>query len=91
MRGKQGENIKKAVELYAVQLMLNFLWTIIFFKFRLYGIAFFELLILLLAILMTTFEFDKIDKISAYLMIPYILWVSFAAVLNYTIWMLNSI
>ncbi|AKN30811.1 TspO [Clostridium carboxidivorans P7] len=91
MRGKQGENIKKAIELYAVQLMLNFLWTIIFFRFRLYGIAFFELLILLVAILITTFEFDKIDKISAYLMIPYILWVSFAAVLNYTIWMLNSI
>ncbi|AWI05316.1 TspO/MBR family protein [Clostridium drakei] len=91
IRGKQGENIRKALELYVVQLMLNFFWTIIFFRFRLYGIAFFELLVLLIAILLTTFEFYRIDKVSAYLMIPYIIWVSFAGVLNYAIWMLNRI
>nr|WP_308167971.1 TspO/MBR family protein [Clostridium estertheticum] len=51
--------------------------------------CFLELLLLLVFILLTTFEFYKIDKTAAYLMIPYIAWVSFAGVLNYTIWMLN--
>jgi benzodiazapine receptor len=89
MKGKSGENVSKALLLYGIQLFFNFLWSIIFFRYRLYAIAFLELLLLLVFILLTTFEFFKIDKISAYLMIPYIAWVSFAGVLNYTIWMLN--
>ncbi|MBU3129024.1 tryptophan-rich sensory protein [Clostridium tagluense] len=89
MKGKSGEDVTKALVLYVVQLFLNFLWSIIFFRFRLYAIAFLELLLLLVFILLTTFEFYRIDKPSAYLMIPYIVWVSFAGVLNYAIWMLN--
>jgi benzodiazapine receptor len=88
--GKNGEDTKKALVLYGIQLFLNFLWTIIFFRFRLYGLAFVELLVLLVFIMLTTFEFFKIDKIAGYLMIPYILWVSFAGVLNFAIWYLNS-
>ena len=89
MVGKSGGDVKKALLLYSIQLFLNFLWSIIFFRFRLYAIAFLELLLLLVFILLTTFEFYRIDKPSAYLMIPYIAWVSFAGVLNYAIWMLN--
>jgi tryptophan-rich sensory protein len=89
MKGKAGEDVSKALTLYFTQLFLNFLWSIIFFRFRLYAIAFLELLILLVFILLTTFEFYRIDKPSAYLMIPYIAWVSFAGVLNYAIWMMN--
>lgn len=89
MKGKAGEDVSKALSLYATQLFLNFLWSIIFFRFRLYAIAFLELLLLLVFILLTTFEFYRIDKPSAYLMIPYIAWVSFAGVLNYAIWMMN--
>jgi len=89
MKGKSGEDITKALVLYGIQLFLNFLWSIIFFRFRLYAIAFLELLVLVVYILLTTFEFHRIDKTSAYLMIPYIAWVSFAGVLNYAIWMLN--
>ncbi|MBU3156309.1 tryptophan-rich sensory protein [Clostridium estertheticum] len=89
MVGKSGVDVKKSLILYGFQLFLNFLWSIIFFRFRLYAIAFLELLLLLVFILLTTFEFYKIDKTAAYLMIPYIVWVSFAGVLNYTIWMLN--
>ena len=89
MKGKSGEDVSKALVLYGVQLLLNFLWSIIFFRFRLYAIAFLELLLLLVFILLTTFEFYRIDKPSAYLMIPYIAWVSFAGVLNYAIWMMN--
>ena len=89
MKGRSGSDVTKALFLYLIQLFFNFLWSIIFFRFRLYAIAFLELLLLLVFILLTTFEFHKIDKPAAYLMIPYIVWVSFAGVLNYTIWMLN--
>jgi len=89
IKGKSGEKAHKALVLYGTQLFLNFLWSIIFFRFRLYAIAFLELLLLLVFILLTTFEFYRIDKPSAFLMIPYIAWVSFAGVLNFTIFMLN--
>ncbi|WP_234122246.1 TspO/MBR family protein [Clostridium hydrogenum] len=88
--GKQGKDVKKAIILYAIQLGLNFIWSIIFFRFNLYGLAFLELLILFVFILLTTFEFYKIDKVSAYLMIPYIIWVFFAGILNCAVWLLNS-
>ena len=89
LKGKSGEYVTKALFLYGIQLLANFLWPIVFFRFRLYALGFLELLLLLVLILLTTFEFHKINKIAAYLMIPYITWVSFAGVLNYCIWMLN--
>ncbi|MBU3181507.1 TspO/MBR family protein [Clostridium psychrophilum] len=89
MIGKSGINVKKALVLYGIQLFLNFFWSIIFFRFRLYAIAFLELLLLLVFIILTTFEFYRIDKTSSYLMISYVAWVSFAGILNYTIWILN--
>jgi len=89
MIGESGINVKKALILYVVQLILNFFWSIIFFRFNLLGLAFVELIFLLVFILLTTFEFYKHDKIATYLMIPYIIWVTFAGILNYTIWMIN--
>lgn len=89
MKGKSGEDVTRALLLYAIQLFFNFLWSIIFFRLRLYAVAFLALLILLVFILLTTFEFCRIDKPAAYLMIPYIAWVSFAGVLNFAIWLLN--
>ncbi|NOH15552.1 TspO/MBR family protein [Clostridium cochlearium] len=89
IKGKQGENINKSVIYFIIQLTLNFLWAIIFFRFKLYGFAFLELLILLVFILLSIFEFYKLDKIAAYLMIPYAIWVSFAGILNCAIWILN--
>lgn len=90
LQGKEGKDVKKALKLYGIQLVLNFLWTIIFFRFQLFGAAFIELMVLLVFILLTTFSFYEIDKKAAYLMVPYILWVSFAGVLNYALWKLNS-
>jgi tryptophan-rich sensory protein len=90
MKGKEGIFINKALFLYFIQLVLNFLWSIIFFRFNLYGLAFLELILLLIFILLTTFEFFKIDKVAGFLMIPYIIWVSFAGVLNFAIWYLNE-
>lgn len=90
MHGQYGKNTNKALILYVFQLLLNFLWPFIFFKLQLFGLAFIELMLLLIFILWTTFEFFAIDKISGLLMIPYVLWVSFAGVLNFSIWLLNE-
>lgn len=87
---KQGKDVTRGIVYYFIQFGLNLLWSIIFFRFNLYGLAFIELLVMLVFILLTTFEFARYDKISAYLLIPYILWVSFAGILNFSIWMLNE-
>nr|WP_026895941.1 TspO/MBR family protein [Clostridiisalibacter paucivorans] len=82
--------IKNALFFYVLQLILNFLWPILFFRFNLTFIAFIEIIILLVFIIITTLKFYNLDKFSAYLMIPYILWVSFASLLNFSIWFLNK-
>jgi translocator protein len=87
--GSYGKRVNKAVLYFIIQLLLNYLWSIIFFRFQLYGFAFLELLLMLFYIIRTTLEFAKIDRGAAWLMIPYILWVGFAGLLNYFIWMLN--
>jgi tryptophan-rich sensory protein len=89
MKGEQGEDVNEALKFYSLQLVFNFFWSIIFFRFELYGVAFFELLILLLLVIYTTYLFYKIDPLAAYLMIPYLLWLSYAGILNYSIWKLN--
>lgn len=90
LRFKQGEKTKSALWFYIIQLLFNFAWSIVFFYFKLYGLAFIELLILLIFIIITTIKFFRFDKIAGILMIPYIVWVSFAGVLNFFIWMLNE-
>lgn len=89
-RGKNRQNTRKALKLYVIQLGLSLLWTTMFFKWTLYGLAFIELLLLIVFILVTTFEFFKKDKIASFLMMPYIIWVSFIGIINYVIWMLNE-
>ena len=79
----------RGLKLYVVQLGMNFLWSIFFFNFQAYGFSFFWLIGLLVAIVLMTISFYKTDKIAAYLLIPYILWVSFAGYLNFMVWMLN--
>jgi translocator protein len=78
-----------AIILFAVQLTLNFFWSIIFFKFQLTGWAFIEIIVMWLAILLTIIWFGKISSTAAWLLVPYICWVSFATVLNNSIWRLN--
>ncbi len=80
---------KVALTLYGTQLFFNFFWSILFFNFEAYLIAFLWLLIMLLLIVATTILFYAIDKKAGYLMIPYILWVTFAGYLNLAIYFLN--
>lgn len=90
MNNKSGKDDKGAYFYYLIQLAINFLWSIIFFNFRLYGISFILIIVLLILIILTTIKFFKVDKTAGALMIPYILWVSFASVLTFFIWMLNE-
>ncbi len=80
----------KAIWIFAIQLSLNFAWSFLFFKFHLLGLAFIEIILIWMSILTMIIFFSKINKTAAYLQIPYLIWVSFASVLNGTIWFLNS-
>ncbi len=89
MYGKQGVKIKSAVFYFGVQLVFNFLWSIFYFALGLRGLALIDLLILIVFVVITTVQFFKIDKLAGWLLIPYIIWISFAAFLNYSVWQLN--
>ena len=80
----------RASSLFIAQLILNFCWSFIFFNRHEIGWAFAEIILLWLFILFTIFAFAKVSKPAAWLLVPYISWVSFAAMLNYTIWQLNK-
>ena len=75
--------------IFIVQLVLNFLWSFIFFKWHLTDLAFYEIVVLWLMILLTIFRFAKHSKAAAWLLVPYIAWVSFASILTYAIMHLN--
>lgn len=80
---------KSALTLYGIQLAFNFLWSIVFFNLNAYWFAFVWLIILWVLIIVTTVLFYRISKAAGYLMIPYLIWVTFAAYLNFAIAMLN--
>lgn len=80
----------RAMKFFFAQLLLNFLWSFIFFYFHLTGWALVEIIILWVFIFITIILFYGQSKAAAWLMVPYILWVSFATVLNTAIWQLNK-
>jgi tryptophan-rich sensory protein len=88
-QGIKEREVKTGVFLFGLQLGLNTLWSLLFFGLKSPYYAFLEILILWAAILLTIIQFWKISKSASLLLIPYILWVSFAALLNYQIWVLN--
>jgi translocator protein len=85
------ENKRSRVALYVffAQLILNSLWSILFFGIRSPFLAFIEIMILWMAIILTIKNFYGISKAASYLLLPYVLWVSFAAILNFFIVYLN--
>ena len=89
-KGLQEQEIKKGIFIFGIQLGLNTLWSILFFGLKSPYYAFVEIVLLWFAILLTILKFRKISKTASYLLFPYILWVSFAMLLNYYIWILNS-
>ena len=85
----QGKLRSRSLNLYIVQLIVNFFWSLIFFNAGAYGAALLWLLILLVLAAAMTLAFYRVDKAAGLLQIPYLLWLSFAAVLNYGVWQLN--
>jgi len=85
----EDKKVKIAIVIFGSQLVLNILWSFLFFGFKSPLYAFIEIIILWLAILVTIISFYRISKTAAYLLLPYILWVSFASVLNFSIMILN--
>lgn len=83
------DNSTKALKIYALQLFFNFFWSIIFFGFSQYLLAFLWLILLIILIIIMIQQFYKINSVAAYLQIPYLLWCIFAAYLNYTILLMN--
>ena len=79
----------RSLLLFLVQLVFNFFWSIIFFNLQTFGFAFLWLIVLWVLILLMILSFRKVDKPAAWLQIPYLLWVTFAAYLNLGVWLLN--
>jgi len=87
--GWEEKEVKKALSVFGIQLILNAIWSVIFFGLHSPGWALVDIIALWLAIVWTMVVFYKISKPATYLLILYILWVSFASYLNYSIWVLN--
>lgn len=85
----QGKTAGSALWLFWIHLFFNAVWSIIFFGLKNPGLAFLDIIIIWLLIIVLIMKFWKINKWSAYLLIPYLAWVSFAGALNYFIWRLN--
>ncbi len=83
------EKKRNALIVYSAQLVLNFIWPIIFFNFQAYLAAFVCLVILWALILTMIIMFSKISPVAAWLQVPYLLWVTFAGYLNLSIYLLN--
>ncbi len=86
---KKSKKQTKAIKVFLVQLFLNFLWSIVFFGAHNIGLALLTIVLLWGSILYSIILFYKINKTASYLLIPYILWVSFASILNLSIYLLN--
>lgn len=79
----------RGLNLFFAQLIVNFFWSLIFFNANAYGFAFFWLILLWVLVLWMILTFCRTDRTAALLQIPYLLWLTFAAYLNFSVWMLN--
>lgn len=83
------KNRKNALLWYIIQLIINSLWSLIFFGFEAYLFSFVWIILLLISVIIMIINFYKVNKTAAYLQIPYLLWIIFAAYLNLGIYILN--
>jgi benzodiazapine receptor len=88
-RGWKRQDVKIALGFFGFQLFLNTIWSIIFFGQHMIGLALLDIIFLWIAILATIIKFTKISKPAAWLLLPYLAWVTFAAYLNAAIFSLN--
>lgn len=88
-KGFKNKKVKTAVLFFTVQLFFNFLWSLFFFGIHSPVLAFVDIVLLWLAIVITIGKFHSLSKPASYLLLPYLLWVSFATLLNFSIVILN--
>jgi len=88
-KAEENKEALRAKKLFLVHLVFNILWSYLFFGLKNLGFAFFEILFLLAFIAYLIFLFAKINKWAGILLVPYLLWGSFATILNFAIWQLN--
>ncbi len=81
---------RRALALFLTQLVLNAAWTPLFFGLHVLGVAFFELTGLWVAILATLLAFFRVSSVGGWLLVPYLIWVTFAGALNFALWRLNE-
>ena len=86
---EKGEVPKETKQLYYTQLIFNYLWTVIFFVFKLRLLSVLWIIILDALVIVMTYQFYKQNKVSGFLLIPYVLWLLFATYLNISIYFLN--
>ncbi len=84
-----GRDAKDAMSAYYVQLVLNFLWSIIFFRGQLYTLAIFELILLIAVVIIMVIRFSHVDERAGYLTLPYLIWLCYALYLNIGVAILN--
>ena len=88
-KGNKNPWFKKALGIFLVQLILNIFWSILFFGMKNPGLALIEIIVLWLSILLMIIIFLRVSKVAAWIQAPYLLWVSFATLLNFSIYRLN--
>lgn len=88
-KGLQDKNVGICLLIFIFQLVLNLLWSFLFFGLKSPFYSFIEIMILWLAIGFTILKFLKLSRMAGLLLLPYLLWVSFAAILNFNLWKLN--
>jgi tryptophan-rich sensory protein len=88
-QGIKDNRVKFAITIFVIQLILNGLWSFIFFGWHSLHVAFIEIVILWCLILFMTIKFYALSKPAGFLLIPYLLWVGFASILNFSFWWLN--
>jgi tryptophan-rich sensory protein len=89
VRARGWPRARPAMALYVLQLVLNALWTWLFFRWRMGGVAFAEILALAALLLLTTADFWRARRLAGSLLLPYLLWVLYAAALTYAVWRRN--
>lgn len=89
LKAESSKNKIKGVVFFAIQLVLNGLWSIVFFGLHQILLAFAVIITLLVFIILSIIEFYKVSKSAAYVLIPYLIWVSFASVLNFSLYLIN--
>ena len=80
---------QKIITLFSIQLVFNVLWVVLFFEFNWLLVSLLEIVLLEVALIYLTLETHKLDKTAAYLLIPYILWIAFATILNLSVFLIN--